>query len=75
MFTFTEIKSWFLAHFLKRYVQPDNRKPRKYPEAPFNVDLPRHIDHYWDRTSDPDFVEIDEKVKTAVANLRKVSYE
>ena len=66
---FTEIKAW-LAHFLKNYIKPDDRKPRRYPEAPSNIDIPRHIDHYWDRNSGEAMREIDEKVKTAIANLK-----
>jgi len=64
---FTEIKAWFLAHFLKRYNLPDDRKPRRYPEAPPDVDLPRFIDRYAERNSDP---EINEKVQEVVARLK-----
>ena len=67
---FERLKSWWLAVFLKRYILPDDRKPRRYPGAPSNVDLPRHIDHYFERTSDPKFQEVDEKVKVAIANLK-----
>jgi len=67
---FAEIKAWFLAHFLKRYIQPDDRRPRKYPEARCDSDMPQFRDKYFDRTSDPQFQEIDEKVKQAIANLK-----
>ena len=67
---FAEIKAWFLAHFLKRYIQPDDRRPRKYPEARCDSDMPQFRDKYFDRTSDPKFQEIDEKFKQAIANLK-----
>jgi len=67
---FTEIKAWFLAYFLKRYIQPDNRRLQRYPEQKGDVDAPVFRDRYFERTSDPSFAEIDEKVKQAVANLK-----
>jgi len=67
---FERLKSWWLALFLKRYIQPDNRKPRRYPEQKADTDAPVFRDHYFERTSDPQFQEIDEKVKTAIANLK-----
>jgi hypothetical protein len=67
---FAEIKAWFLAIFLKKYIQPDDRRPKRYPEPRCDIDEPRFIDRYFERTSDPKFVEIDEKVKQAVANLK-----
>jgi len=67
---FQRLKIWWLAFFLKKSIAPDERRPRKYPEARCDVDAPRHIDHYFERTSDPKFQEVDEKVKQAVANLK-----
>ena len=70
---FENLKSWFLAIFLKKYIQPDNRRPQRYPEQKGDVDAPVFRDRYFERTSDPQFQEIDEKVKTAIANLKAKS--
>lgn len=67
---FEKLKAWWLAIFLKNSIRPDNRPAKRYPEYKPDVDLPVHRDHYWDRTSDPSFVEIDTKVKEAIANLK-----
>lgn len=65
-----KLKAWWLAFFLKKYIQPDDRKPQRYPKTRYDIDEPCFIDHYFERTSDPSFAEIDEKVKQAVANLK-----
>ena len=64
------LKAWWLALFLKRYIQPDDRKPRRYPEPGLDVDLPRFRDNYAERNSDERTQEISEKVQEAVANLK-----
>jgi len=65
-----KLKSWFLAYFLKRYVTSVFRPPKRYPEAPPDVDLPRFVDRYSERNSDLDTVQINEKVQEAVARLK-----
>ena len=67
---FEEIKAWFLAHFLKRYIQPDNRKPERYPEQKPDTDLPVFRDRYWERNSDPETLAIDAKVQEAITRLK-----
>lgn len=67
---FDRLKSWFLAVFLKRYIQPDDRPPRRYPEYKPDVDLPVHRDRYWERNSDPETQAINEKVQEAISRLK-----
>jgi len=69
---FEKLKSWWwLAFFLKRYIQSDNRRPKRYPEQGRDtVDGPVVIDKYWERNSDQRTVEINEKVREAVADLK-----
>jgi hypothetical protein len=67
---FAQIKAWFLAHFLKRYIAPDERRPRRYPEEKPDTDLPRFVDRYAERNSDLETQGINEKVQEAVARLK-----
>lgn len=67
---FEKLKSWWLVLFLKRYIQPDNRPPKRYPEEKPDVDLPVFRDLYWERNSDEKTVEIEEKIKQAISNLK-----
>ena len=70
---FAEIKSWFLAHFLKRSVlegQTQNIKPIKYIDVGGPDDAPVFLDKYAERKNDPSYAEIDLKVQQALLDLR-----
>jgi hypothetical protein len=64
------IKGFFVGLHLKRSIAPDNRPPRQYPEEKSYEDVARFRDRYFERTSDPTFAQIDEKVKSACAQLK-----
>jgi len=70
MFTFTEIKSWFLAHFLKKSILPDERPSRRYPEPGPDAEIWTFRDKYAERNSDLDTQAIELKVKEAVSRLK-----
>lgn len=56
--------------FLRESIKPDDRPARRYPEPGPDVDLPRFRDNYAERNSGETTQEIEEKVKTAIANLK-----
>jgi len=67
---FEWLKSLWLAVFLKKSIQPDERRPQRYPEEKPDVDLPRFIDRYAERNCDLDTQAIELKVQEAVARLK-----
>jgi len=67
---FAQIKAWFLATFLKKYIQPDDRKPRHYPEPGPDAEIWTFRDKYAERNSDPKTQEINEKVQEAISRLK-----
>lgn len=65
------LKSWFLALFLKNYVtQGQTPRPKRYPEEKSYQDGWHFKDRYWERNADPETQEIYEKVMQAVSNLK-----
>jgi hypothetical protein len=64
------IKGLFLAMFLKNY-PTQTPPPKRYPEQGRDtVDGPVFKDKYWERNSDQRTVEINEKVREAVSDLK-----
>jgi hypothetical protein len=69
-FRIDEIKSWFLAHFLKSYILPDNRPPVRRPKRPKEIDPPVFKDRYAERTSDIEFQRFNDMIQESVANIK-----
>jgi hypothetical protein len=73
MLTVAEIKSWFLAHFLKRYVlegQTQNIRPMKHIDCGGPDDSPVFRDKFRERHEEKEYQEIDLKVQAVLADLR-----
>lgn len=62
-----EIKSWFVALWLK---SPPDPLPKPQRPTPESFDPPVFIDRSAERRSDPKFQEIDLKARQAIANLK-----
>ena len=64
-----KIKSWFLAHFLKRYNE-NTIRPRRYIETHDLHDEVTFRDHYADRYDDDEYRKVDLKVQQALEDLK-----
>jgi len=64
------VRGWFLARFLKNY-QTQSPPPKRYPEQGRDtVDGPVFKDRYAQRNNDETTMEIEEKIRGAVSDLR-----
>ena len=69
-FGIENIKSWFIAHFLKEYNLPNNQSPVRRPKDLKKINDPVFRDKYAERLDDPEFRRFDDMVHQVVANVK-----